>query len=154
MASETTRRDFLLGGTLATAGLVAAGPSPAPGQEQPAQPKPTADKDYPRYHTGPGGPVGSPTDRGKLVPGLRGAGEPPVPVEVPDLPKLAPKRVDGVQEFHLHAQPVKCELLPNFWSNHWGFNGTMPGPVLEVTEGDRIRIVLHNELPEPTSLHL
>jgi FtsP/CotA-like multicopper oxidase with cupredoxin domain len=30
----------------------------------------------------------------------------------------------------------------------------MPGPTIQVTEGDRLRIVLHNELPEPTSLHL
>jgi FtsP/CotA-like multicopper oxidase with cupredoxin domain len=38
--------------------------------------------------------------------------------------------------------------------NHWGYNGTMPGPTIQVTEGDRVRFVVHNELPEPTSLHL
>ena len=35
----------------------------------------------------------------------------------------------------------------------WGYNGTMPGPTLEATEGDRVRIILKNELPEPTSIH-
>lgn len=30
----------------------------------------------------------------------------------------------------------------------------MPGPAIEANEGDRVRIVLHNELPEPTTLHL
>jgi manganese oxidase len=77
-----------------------------------------------------------------------------VPVETPDLPKLPPKLVDGVKEFHLVAQPVKRELLPGMVMNQWGFTGTMPGPTLEVTEGDRVRIILTNELPEPTSLHL
>ncbi|MBX9723608.1 MAG: multicopper oxidase domain-containing protein, partial [Candidatus Obscuribacterales bacterium] len=33
-------------------------------------------------------------------------------------------------------------------------NGSMPGPTIEVYQGDRVRIVVHNELPEPTSLHL
>src|SRR5262249_48152499 len=81
-------------------------------------------------------------------------GEPPVPVKAPDLAKLRWKMVDGAKEFHLHAQPVKRELLPDLFVNHWGFNGSMPGPTIEVTEGDRVRIVLHNALPEPTSLHL
>lgn len=35
----------------------------------------------------------------------------------------------------------------------WGYNGTMPGPTIEATEGDRVRIILKNELPEPTSIH-
>jgi len=35
----------------------------------------------------------------------------------------------------------------------WGFNGSMPGPTLEATEGDRIRVVVKNELPEPMSIH-
>ena len=35
----------------------------------------------------------------------------------------------------------------------WGYNGTCPGPTLEANEGDHIRIVLKNELPEPTTIH-
>jgi hypothetical protein len=35
----------------------------------------------------------------------------------------------------------------------WGYNGSMPGPTIEATEGDRIRVILKNELPEPTSIH-
>ncbi|MCL4361489.1 multicopper oxidase domain-containing protein [Candidatus Dependentiae bacterium] len=35
----------------------------------------------------------------------------------------------------------------------WGFNGTTPGPTIEVNEGDRIRLVIKNELPEPLSVH-
>ncbi len=35
----------------------------------------------------------------------------------------------------------------------WGYNGSIPGPTIEVTEGDHIRVILINELPEPTSIH-
>jgi len=35
----------------------------------------------------------------------------------------------------------------------WGINGSMPGPTIEATEGDKIRILVTNELPEPTSIH-
>jgi len=159
MEPETTRRDFIRGGTLATTGLLAAGAvSEAEGAEPPAKHEHEhhpAVNSFPRDHAGPSGPVGSATDRGKLVPGLRAATEPPVLVETPDLPNNLPwKMVKGAKEFHLHAQPVKRELLPGQFMNHWGYNGTMPGPTIQVTEGDRVRILVHNELPEATTLHL
>jgi manganese oxidase len=81
----TSRRTFLQGGTLATAGFVA-GHAAEGVQEHPhghgghGEPG-----DYPRDRPGRGGPVGSPTDRGRLVPGLIKAGEPPVRVIVASL---------------------------------------------------------------------
>lgn len=119
MRAGAKRRDFLRAGTVASAGLLA---TTLPAAAAPSQ-------DYPRDHAGVGGPVGSATDRGKLVSGLRAAGQPPVLVETPDLPNNLPwKMVDGAKEFHLHAQPVKRELLPGDFMNHWGYNGAMPGP--------------------------
>ena len=35
----------------------------------------------------------------------------------------------------------------------WGFNGSMPGPMIEVDQGDRVRIWVQNQLPEPTWIH-
>jgi FtsP/CotA-like multicopper oxidase with cupredoxin domain len=160
MENEANRRDFLRSGSLAAAGLLAAGAGPNAPADEPPKPAPKHDhqpdhREYPRTHAGPGGAVGSATDRGKLVPGRRAGGEPPVLVERPDLPNNLPwKMVNGAKEFHLHAQPVKRELLPGQFRNHWGYNGTMPGPTIQVTDGDRVRIVLHNELPEPTELYL
>lgn len=61
--------------------------------------------------------------------------------------------VRGAKEFHLHCMNVKREFLPGYFMNVWGFNGTMPGPTIEVYQGDRVRIVVHNDLPEPTSMH-
>ena len=77
----------------------------------------------------------------------------PVLVESPDLPQL-PWRMDGtVKEFHLVAEPVKQELVPGKVANLWGFNGSAPGPTIQVNQGDRVRIVVDNHLPEPFSMH-
>lgn len=110
--------------------------------------------DFPRDRPGVGGPVGSDTDRGKLVPGYRDRTLPPLPVVTPDLPDLPFKMVDGFKEFHLYAEVVKRELLPDQQMNHWGYNGTFPGPTIQVVEGDKVRIIVHNHLPEETTLHL
>jgi FtsP/CotA-like multicopper oxidase with cupredoxin domain len=37
--------------------------------------------------------------------------------------------------------------------NAWGYNGQTPGPTIEAVEGDRVRILVTNELPEPTAVH-
>ena len=90
---------------------------------------------------------------GKLVPGFRKPEEGPAPFLAPDLDKLPFKMKDGVKEFHLVPQAVEREFLPGYKMNVWGFNGSMPGPTIEVTQGDRVRIVVTNELPEPTTVH-
>jgi len=59
----------------------------------------------------------------------------------------------GVKEFHLIAEPVKREFAPGFVVNCWGYNGSSPGPTIEVVEGDRIRIFVTNKLPEHTTIH-
>jgi FtsP/CotA-like multicopper oxidase with cupredoxin domain len=150
----TSRRTFLQGGTLATAGFVAGHAAEGAQEHQHGHGGHGEPGDYPRDRPGCGGPVGSPTDRGRLVPGLIKAGEPPVRVIVPDLPERLPwKMVGGAKEFHLHCQVVKRDLLPNFTLDCWGFNGRMPGPTIEATVGDRARLVVHNELPESTGIH-
>ena len=77
----------------------------------------------------------------------------PVPVESPDIAQL-PYRLDGsIKEFHLVAEPVKQELVPGKVANLWGFNGSAPGPTIQVNQGDRVRIIVDNHLPEPFSMH-
>ncbi|MBI2149012.1 MAG: copper oxidase, partial [Acidobacteria bacterium] len=82
-----------------------------------------------------------------------GASGPAVLVETPDLPKLPYQLVDGFKEFHLMAEPVKTEFLPGKVVDAWGFNGSSPGPTIEVNEGDRVRVLFHNHLPEMTTVH-
>src|SRR5262245_38014135 len=159
MAPETTRRQFLAAG-VAAAGVTAPGTAAQP-EKVNQRPREVSSHthhdhggDYPRDRAGPGGPVGSPTDRGKLVRGLSTPGEPPVAVVTPDLPaRLHWEMKDGVKEFHLHARHTRREFLPGMWFDVWGYNDSMPGPTIEAVEGDRVRIVVHNELPESTTVH-
>ncbi len=90
---------------------------------------------------------------GKLMPGFRSSDAGPAPFEAPDLGKLPWKMVNGVKEFHLVPMAVEREFLPGYKMNVYGYNGSMPGPTIEVTQGDRVRIVVTNELPEDTSAH-
>jgi hypothetical protein len=77
----------------------------------------------------------------------------PVLVHTPDIPDL-PFRMDGnVKEFHLIAEPVKQEIVPGRTADLWGYNGSAPGPTIQVNQGDRIRIIVDNHLPEATSMH-
>ncbi|MBV8828534.1 MAG: multicopper oxidase domain-containing protein, partial [Acidobacteriaceae bacterium] len=74
-------------------------------------------------------------------------------VQTPDLNDLPFTLDNGVKVFHLIAEPVKQEVAPNKTLDLWGFNGSAPGPTIQVTEGDRVRIIVDNHLPEPTSMH-
>jgi len=60
---------------------------------------------------------------------------------------------NGVKEFHLVAEPVVREFAPGMKANLWGYNGSSPGPTIEVVEGDRVRIFVTNKLPEHTTVH-
>ncbi len=75
------------------------------------------------------------------------------PFETPDLPKLPYTVVDGAKEFHLVGEVVETEFLPGRKVHAWGYNGTVPGPTIEINEGDRVRIVFENRLPELTTVH-
>src|SRR6266700_3067897 len=76
-----------------------------------------------------------------------------VSVETPDVPQLPWRMSGGAKEFHLIAEPVKQELMPGKIVNLWGYNGRAPGPTIQVNQGDRVRIIVDNHLPEATSMH-
>jgi manganese oxidase len=77
----------------------------------------------------------------------------PVRVESPDITDLPFTIDNGTKVFHLIAEPVKQQIAPNKTLDAWGFNGSAPGPTIQITQGDRVRIVVDNHLPEPTSMH-
>jgi FtsP/CotA-like multicopper oxidase with cupredoxin domain len=86
-------------------------------------------------------------------PGVTGAGRPYRPVVTLNGWTLPFRMKDGVKEFHLVAEPVVREFAPGFSVNLWGYNGSSPGPTIEVVEGDRVRIYVTNRLPEHTTIH-
>ncbi len=59
----------------------------------------------------------------------------------------------NIREFHFTAKRAKINLGagPDFWA--WTYNGQIPGPEIRVKEGDIIRVVVKNELPEETTIH-
>jgi len=68
---------------------------------------------------------------------------------------LAPKVLaDGTKQFTLTAEIVDWEVEPGKVVQAWTYNGTVPGPTISVDVGDKVSIVLRNELPESTVLHL
>ena len=76
-----------------------------------------------------------------------------VPVTTPDVPDMPFTVENGVKVFHLIAEPVKQAILPNRTLDLWGFNGSAPGPTIQVNQGDQVRVIFDNHLPEATSIH-
>jgi len=59
----------------------------------------------------------------------------------------------GTVEVVLTAAPARLSLVPGIETDVFAYNGQVPGPTLELTEGDRVRIRFRNELPEATTVH-
>ncbi len=75
------------------------------------------------------------------------------PVVTPNGNTLDYRMKNGVKEYHLVAEPVMREFAPGMSVKCWGYNGQTPGPTIEAVEGDRLRILVTNRLPEHTSIH-
>jgi hypothetical protein len=63
------------------------------------------------------------------------------------------RREGEFKVFDLVAKKVQWEVSPGEFFEAWGYNGVVPGPEIRVTEGDRVRVVIKNELDESTSIH-
>ena len=76
-----------------------------------------------------------------------------VPMLTPDVPDC-PFEMDGAAKvFRLKAAPLKQKIAPFKTIDAWGYNGSCPGPTIQITQGDRVRIHVENALPESTSMH-
>lgn len=59
----------------------------------------------------------------------------------------------GVKVYELEASVIRWNILPWVRVAAYAFNGQVPGPRIRITEGDRVRFVLRNDLPETTTIH-
>ncbi|PKN98450.1 MAG: copper oxidase [Chloroflexi bacterium HGW-Chloroflexi-4] len=60
---------------------------------------------------------------------------------------------DEIKVFELTAKPISWPITKDISVTAWTYNDTVPGPMIRVTEGDAVRIIIKNELPEPTTIH-
>ncbi len=71
----------------------------------------------------------------------------------PDIADLPFTMEGDVKVFRLKAEPLKQKIAPFKTIDVWGYNGSCPGPTIQVTQGDRVRVIFENGLPESTSIH-
>jgi len=58
-----------------------------------------------------------------------------------------------LREFQLVAQEAMWEIAPGVPVAALTYNGQTPGPLIRVTEGDTLRVILRNELSQETTIH-
>jgi len=92
--------------------------------------------------------------------GVTGATMPPGPAAVAADTLRAPPVLrnesdePGVVEVTLTAARARLSLIPGRpRADVFAYNGVVPGPTLDVREGDRVMVHFRNELPEPTTVH-
>lgn len=56
-------------------------------------------------------------------------------------------------EVTITAAPTRRSLVPGSTTEVYAYNGQIPGPTLEVHEGDKLIVHFRNELPEPSTIH-
>src|SRR5262249_851347 len=53
----------------------------------------------------------------------------------------------------LHSRAAAASTATGGNALRFGYDGTVPGPVLRVKQGEELHVQLVNDLPEPTSVH-
>ena len=149
------RRDFLVGGAIAGAALLAErAAAQHAGHEHGGAPEAAGTS------AGDVASAGTRMERSdrSWVPAVRPDRRPvvpggPIPVHMPNGAKLAWRVIGGVKVGHMVVSPFDHEFAPGLTARVWGYNGLTPGPLLEAVEGDRVRVFVTNRLPEPTTIH-
>src|SRR3954453_22045305 len=57
-------------------------------------------------------------------------------------------------EYTLIAENTTLEIAPGLRVDAWTYNGTIPGPTLTATEGDRVIVHFINKTPLPHTVHM
>jgi manganese oxidase len=60
---------------------------------------------------------------------------------------------DGTRRYVLTASVFPWGLFPGVTAEAWGYNHQVPGPLLRFYVGERVEIVVRNQLPQPTTVH-
>lgn len=66
---------------------------------------------------------------------------------------LVPQVVGGVKVFNFETSLIRWNILKDVQVAAYAVNRQVPGPRLALTQGDRVRINVKNNLPESTTIH-
>jgi FtsP/CotA-like multicopper oxidase with cupredoxin domain len=58
-----------------------------------------------------------------------------------------------VREYSFDVQEKRIEVADGIFFDAWAYNGSVPGPTIRATEGDRVRITFHNTSGMPHGIH-
>lgn len=83
----------------------------------------------------------------------RASSEKPEVRGVEGLQELAYELDGDVKVFELTAEKIQWETKEGHLVDAMSYNRMIPGPVIRVTEGDRVRITVRNEMDEPHTTH-
>ena len=151
--NSTDRRSFLRRAAALGAGTaLLAGCSPG-GEEQASTP---ADSTSTGHNHGPS-PVNNDDAAGAGTP-VPSHGAPALQAEAPykrydpALPPLSPERTVNIQ---MTARELNLHITKDVVVPAWTFNGTVPGPIVHVRQGDTVHFTLRNEgrLPHSMDFH-
>lgn len=82
-----------------------------------------------------------------------GDGNAPAATETQGGQPLAYQEEGGVKVFEITTRAVQWPIMDGVSVTALTYNGTVPGPSIQVTEGDRVRVVVKNEMDDPTTVH-
>ena len=66
---------------------------------------------------------------------------------------LAPTMDGKVKVYELTVREIQWEVAPGQTVKAMAYNDQVPGPQIRVREGDRVRVILKNELTQSTAMH-
>ena len=69
------------------------------------------------------------------------------------LQELGSRVVDGAREFDLTCEKIRWEVTPGVIVDALSYNGQVPGPIMRVTEDERVRVRVTNKTDQTTGVH-
>ena len=138
---QLSRRDLIKAGALSTVGLAAGGTAFGLGGHRQEEQQPV---------TGPG----SHHDMVTVGELKSGSFDPTAYLQTFDTGTVSIlPNGQTLREYHLLAADREIEVAPGVFYPAWTYNGTVPGPTIRCTEGDRVRIHFRNEGSHAHSVH-
>ena len=77
----------------------------------------------------------------------------PTGQDLPDLPRLANGGGPGTFQSQITAARAGVQFASGVNTEAWAYNGAVPGPLIELHEGDRFRVNFHNALSQESNIH-